>query len=129
MMARPRIRSHHQLLVFSANMTLGWRVTRRIDFASGERQVERGELQRVFDEFHVHIGYQPVRELQTDRDLPSRQSSSSISVGEMEVNAGLDGFSRTEGLNEHRRVERMSRGLAPEDYIERVMEKVRLWKQ
>ncbi len=84
-------------------------------------------MRREFNEFGVHIGYRPGKNVRTDYDLPSRESTPSIAVCEMEANAGTMGASITSRLYDDQRDARASRKLAPEDFIERAMEKVRIW--
>lgn len=127
------------VLLFGANTTLGWRVSRRISRLEGERGVERGAFREVLDETSgALIGYQMIAEAEMagDRDLPSLQSAASISDREMRMNAGELGPSRTAGLPEAKRLERAERRdeqtgqhlhLAPEDEIERAQMKVRVF--
>jgi hypothetical protein len=138
-MARPRIRSANQFLLFSGNTTLGWQVIQRVGFAEGERNAEAGVWQRVYDSItHNHIGYQPLNTpARQEQTAPSdRPSCAAISLHEMDVNAGLCGQSRTAGLPERMRIERSQRVhpqtgkyLAAEDAIERTVAKVCVWKQ
>jgi hypothetical protein len=56
-----------------------------------------------------------------------RNSSAAISAGEMQTNAGLDGISRTAGLNEEKRGALEFEGQDPEDFIERTQGKIKAW--
>lgn len=115
-----------RFLCYSANTTLGWRVVRMESFEKGERMVELGSWRRVHDAINGnHIGYQPLsaESQRGDRDLQSQASSSSISAGEMMINAFTgfeDGRSRTAHLCEKDRAARH----VPEDRVERVQCKV-----
>ena len=116
-----------KMLLFGATTTLGWRVVRMVSFAEGEKRAGRGSVRRVYDEVtNEHIGYQLVssHEQRGDRDLRSQPSTASISMREMQLNAER---SRTVGLTEERRMERVALGLAPEDLVERVQCKVRVF--
>ncbi|HLH36017.1 MAG TPA: hypothetical protein VKX41_15195 [Alloacidobacterium sp.] len=132
-MAKFRKRETNQeFLVFSDNTSLGWRIIRRTSFSAGESRVEKGIWRRVYDDMSNHIGYQPFGAGPTDKEIPSRSSNPSISLREMEAFAGTAfarGKSRTAHLSESRRMERIARKFAPEDFIERTAEKVRLWKR
>jgi len=89
-----------------------------------------GKLREVQDEHQNFLGYQLISNFKTDNDLPSGVSSTSITVTECVLNAGLGGYSRTLGMGEEERISRKSREgkqLPPEDAIERAIEKVKEW--
>jgi hypothetical protein len=131
---RPRLRASneaHSLNLYPADVTLGWRVIRRVSQARGERKLALGEWREVHDEYGNLQGYQVLATFKTDLDLPSGASSTSITVSECELNAGLRGKSRTYGLDEDERLSRRNqqtgKALPPEDAIERARAKVREW--
>jgi hypothetical protein len=132
-MARPRNRnSYEEFVVFCTNTTLGWSVTRRIAYATGERMVEQGKMRRVVDGVGLHIGYQPVNcHAEAGLVKPSTDiSSSTLGQAEIKANAGLMGKSRTSHLGKNReaRLHPKSGELMPEmDFVERVQEKVKGW--
>lgn len=129
-MAKFRVRDNRGMLLFDTNITLGWRVVRDVSFAAGEAKVESGEWQRVYDAAMNHIGYQPMKgEKPIDEGIPSIHSCASISRSETEINAGLRGESHTAGMVEMERSRRIARGLMPEDKVERVVAKIRVWKK
>lgn len=118
--------------MYSSNYTLGWSVVGRTSFESGERQVQRGVWRRVNDAMGNHIGYQPIAttEMRGDADLPSIRTAASITLTEMEANAGqafCKGQSRTLGLPERLRDERAAAGRQPEDLLERTRRKIEVF--
>lgn len=118
-----QFKESRNFLLFPARTVLGWRVIRRVSFREGETRVGVGEWRRVLDgTTHEHIGYQICTPEMSrgDYELPTIFSPASISVREMQVNAGLFGRSRTEGLSEDRRLARRN----PEDRVERAHAKV-----
>lgn len=122
-MARPRIRNSNSLLIFSTNITLGWSVTQRTSYTSGEAKAERGEWRRVVDDHGELVGYQPV--VHEVRPVPSSdRSRCALQVPEMRANAGLMGRSRTARLAEGQRTIRLhpksGRLMPEEDFVERV---------
>lgn len=126
-MARPRVRTAHQLHVYATNTTLGWRVIRNVSFADGEKRVEEGTFRRIYDQLNVHVGYQPLVNPFGDYGIRSEPSDTSITDAESQLNAGLEGKSQTAGLSEVDRELRIAGGKSPEDVLERATEKVRLW--
>src|SRR5579872_3073882 len=85
-------------MVFHTETTLGWRVIRMVNLAKGRAKVRAGEWRETLDPNTGElIGFQPItsEELRGDRDLPSLASAASISVSEMQANAGEMGRSRT----------------------------------
>lgn len=112
-----------RLLLFSDNTTLGWRVLRTITREEGERRVGRGVMRQVLDPMTRNlIGYQILGESERrgDQDLTSFATTASISLREMQINAGEHGRSRTAGLREPERALRDE----PEDEVERIQRKV-----
>jgi hypothetical protein len=112
--------------VFPADVSRGWRVVRRASVAQCEQQADRGLWARIHDEVTGQlIGYQmlDVYGQRGDFDLESMRTQASISLRELEANAGLLGRSKTRGLSEDRRLARA----VPEDAIERAQAKVRVW--
>ena len=133
---RPRIRAsndQYRFYLYPPDTALGWRVIRKVTLAEGAEKVLRGEWREVHDEHGDHWGYQVLVSSKTDQDIPSGATSSSITVNECELNAGLGGEWRTKGLPEDKRLSRFRRteaGLLPvpaEDAIERAQAKVAQW--
>lgn len=115
------------LYLFHSRTTLGWRVVRPIRFEQGERKVTCGSMRRVNDGAGNHIGYQILEAPaeRGDKDITSQPSAVAISVSEMQVNAECT--SRTEGMAEPRRLERLARIGEAEDLVERVQMKVKVY--
>lgn len=108
---------------------LGWRVIRHVSGAQGEEMVARGKWREVYDEQNNHVGYQIVASWKSDLEILSGgPSPNSITKREVEMNAGLYGRSRTQGMPEESRVARFDsrtgKPLPPEDAIERAVAKV-----
>src|SRR6185437_11077346 len=118
--------------VYPANTTLGWSIIRRVSFDKGESKVAAGVWRRVNDSTGNHIGYQMVGAAgRVDRDLPSRPQPVSITAEQSEKNAGAAfvlGQSRTVGMSEERRMERVARKLDPEDAMERLQMKIAVFR-
>lgn len=120
-------------LLFSSDTALGWRVIRRVSFASSERNVDKGIWRRVNSHLGAHIGYQLVCSANCGFDIPSHSSPTYISASEVMLYAGQafkDGLSRTAGLTEKERAARRGKWdkiLPMEDAVERVSGKVELW--
>jgi hypothetical protein len=107
---------------------------RLTDRAEGDAKVASGIWDRVHDEDGKLVGYQPLDASPSDEQLPSQNSNPCISMGEMQANAGVcfaRGKSRTENMPEAKRLGRKhpltGRLLPAEDFIERSIEKVKLW--
>jgi len=133
-MSRKRNHSSTQFSLYPAETLLGWRVIRNVSYAQGEEMVVQGKWREVYDEHGNHIGYQMRPSRSDDLEILSRSSSSGIVRSEMEINAGRvfsKGKSHTAGMSEARRMIRTNRdtgkALPPEDRIERVTSKVRVW--
>lgn len=105
----------------------GFRVIDRISREEAELRVRMEVLAPVFDQLNgTHLGYRIAgADLnQVDADLQSIHTPAAISRREMELNLER---SRTRGLSEGRRLERLKNGELPEDQIERVQAKVRVY--
>lgn len=105
-------------------------MTRAIHYATGEAMVAAGKLRRIVDDAGRHIGYQPASAAPEPK--PSeRLDAASITRAEIEANAGLRGKSRTRGLPERLRTERVhpksGRLMPEEDFVERAQRKVEAW--
>jgi hypothetical protein len=131
---RPRLRRSNQFDLYSGETVLGWRVLRTVSGAQGEEMVACGRWIHVFDADNNFAGYQILAPGQTDAVIPSKPTASGIARCEMEVNAGtgfIRGRSRTARLNEHQRNSRKhhetGKALPPEDFIERIQQKVHVW--
>ena len=114
--------------LYPSETILGWRVIRKVSFAEGDLKVTLGAWREVYDEFYNHVGYQ-IGGGANSVVMPSRPSPSGIVRREMEINAL--GVSRTARLNEDRRMSRVhhetGKALPPEDAVERIQAKVRVW--
>jgi hypothetical protein len=134
-MAKFRIRSNREFHLYATNTTLGWRVIRHTSAEVGESKVAAGLWRRVYESVSLkHVGYQPLgADRLTDEDLHSmQQSSACITADEMELIAGVafkGSRSMTFGMDEVARTERITRGLAPEDEVERAVAKFRVWNK
>ncbi len=119
-----------ELNLYPANTTLGWRVIGTTTSQRAAAKLARGEWREVYDDSGNLLGYQILATFSTDKDLPSGESSSSITASESQLNAGVVGVSHTEGLSEDERVSRRNKwqhALPPEDAVERAREKVKIW--
>ncbi|MBS1803532.1 MAG: hypothetical protein JST28_09195 [Acidobacteria bacterium] len=111
--------------VYGAYTTLGWRVVRSCGLEEGRKMVSLGDWEEVQD-YDGGVAFQlrsPDRAVKGDYDILSMHAPASISMQEMQVNAGCMGRSRTFGMSEDRRLERRD----PEDAIERTIAKVKVW--
>jgi hypothetical protein len=133
---RPRVRAYTAARydLYPPTTTLGWRVVRKVTAAEVDDALIRGLWREVYDERGNFAGYQIKPNFKSDDDLPPGWSLCSISVNQMDLNAGTvfrNGKSRTAGLPEDERVTRRDRetnhALPPEDAVELAVEKVRLW--
>lgn len=133
---RPRDRaSSKKFHVYAAETILGWRVVQKASGSRGDEMVARGLWREVCNEQYEHIGYQVlVPGMSKDVIMPSQPSSTGIARHEMEVNAGAcmsGGGSKTAGLQEDKRISRKhlrsGKVLPPEDVVERIQAKVRVW--
>ena len=124
------------MLVIRNGYAAGWNCSERCTRARGERMVELGLWIRWFDEHGEHVGYLVTAERAREEKLPSQASSCCITRHEMELVAGLHGKSRTVGLNEIQREERMKviraktgRQVSPEDAVERALAKLEAFRE
>lgn len=101
---------------------------------AASEKLASGKWCAVSDAHGNFAGCQMFNPVKNEQDLPSRTSSTSISVSEMNMNAGLCGRSHTMGMPEWKRLSRhmpldhpfcAGKALPPEDTIERAIEKVR----
>lgn len=114
-----------QVKVFPAEG--GFRVIRMETSENAERLVLREVLRPVFDQVTgALLGYRVdgAEAQKVDADVKSIRSTITISPAEMELNCQR---SRTYGLREEQRREREANGLEPEDRVERVRAKVRVY--
>lgn len=105
----------------------GVRIIRKVSLAEGLKHEARGAWRRKYDPITgTLIGFEllSTAEQRGDRDLRSLPSSATISRREMELNVER---SRTAGLNEERRLERAANHGLPEDQVERVQCKVKIY--
>lgn len=120
--------SRKTMYLFPAETTLGWRIIRMVSMKQGLEQERSGAWRRVLEGITGElIGFQlmAAKPERVDKDLPSLRSSASITSSEMVLNCGR---SRTAGLCEDKRMERVAQGRMPEDQIERVQRKVMVFR-
>lgn len=113
--------------VFPAETSLGWRVIRVVSVMVAAEKLARGEWRQVYDEFGNFVGCQVLASFQSDLELPSGATATSITALESQLNAGCFGRSRTVRMSEEDRISRHSRNgkaLPPEDAIERAIAKL-----
>ena len=122
--------------VYAAETLLGWRVMRYVLFVRGEDMVAAGKWREVYDEQNNHIGFQEMPGRQRDEQKLSMQSSTGLVAHDIVLNAGRafkGGKSRTVGLTEDQRLNRVhgqtGKPLPPEDAVELVEAKVRIWPE
>lgn len=118
-------RSSNQMAVFPAEG--GFRVLRREPRDKAERLVMLEVLRPEFDQATGDLlGYRVLGAdlKKVDSEVRSVLSSTTITAREMQLNLAR---SRTYGLNEEHRAERMKAGDAPEDAVERVQAKIRVY--
>jgi hypothetical protein len=124
MKSKPRF-----LPLFSSDSEMASRILRRVSPAEAEKFEAMGLWERRYDTRSGElIGYWMCAK-RDDRDVPSAGwTPTAISGDEMEINAATVAFagnrSRTVGLSEERRLERVKQGLPAEDHAERVQCKV-----
>lgn len=124
--------SERCISVYPADTTLGWRVIKMVSAQLAMAKLALGVWREVHDEHGSFQGCQVLATVKSDSELPSGASSTSITVNECELNAGLGGKSRTAGLSEDKRISRFrtdGKALPPEDAIERAEAKVREWTE
>lgn len=105
----------------------GMQVVRRISRESAERLEARGAVCREYCPSSGELlGFRVVglEHRKVDSDLRSMPSTASITAREMQLNASQ---SHTHGLGEEQRLLRLKNGFAPEDKVERVRAKVRVY--
>lgn len=117
--------------LYGAERAAGCRVIRSVSLAVAVRKVEKGVWRWATADGETVAQIVGSGETRGDRDVPTMRSSASISASEMELIAAAQTFpgdrSRTYGLSEDRRQERVAAGLPPEDRAERVLAKEALW--
>jgi hypothetical protein len=118
-----RARSH-ACKVFPADG--GFRVIQRISREEAELRVRMEALRPEFDQLNGDLlGFRVAGlDKAVDQDLPTRFTGAAISFREMELNVAR---SRTRGLRELDRMQRIKDGKAPEDEAERAQAKVRVF--
>ena len=75
--------------VYPAETALGWRVILQVSPDKATAKLACGAWREVQDEHGNFLGCQVVANFKKDEDLPSGASSTSITVRECELNAGL----------------------------------------
>jgi hypothetical protein len=123
----PKRTSPAKLYLFRAKSVSLEDVIRKITLTEGEKQEASGSVRRVFDSATRELrGFQLVsaEAARMDQDLRSIKTTASISSREMQLNME---YSRTFGLAEERREERIANGLPPEDEAERTQAKIRVY--
>ena len=136
-MAKFRKQRNREFKVYAEDSSIC--VIRHTSFQKGERLADLGVYARVYDP-HTgeHRGYQVAssRPAIGPGSSLEQPSTGGIRAHEMRKFAGLNGRSRTAGMPEHKRLERekqidvhTGKRLLAEDELERVIAKVRVWKQ
>lgn len=121
--------------VFSTNRILGWRVVRQVPVEQALEQVALLKWREIWYDNGELAGFQPLKQPEKKtlhQVLVEQLIAVTITLSEVQRNAGLHGRSHTIGMPEWRRLKRHARFdekkiLPPEDAIERAIEKVRLW--
>lgn len=127
--------------LFSANTHLGWKVIRHVPVELAIGQLAQRKWREIWYEADADgkrelAGVQPLPPAEKTKTLhqvlAERLVAVTITLPEVQRNAGLYGRSHTLGMPEWKRLTRHARHdtkriLAPEDAIERAIEKVRLW--
>lgn len=119
--------------LYATETTLGWRITNQVPMALGWEKVALRKWRAVQYDDGSFAGFQPTVAPQPGKSIPVLAGSPpTITLTEVQMNAGLFGRSRTMGMPEWKREKRHARYdekkiLAPEDAIERAIEKVKLW--
>jgi hypothetical protein len=121
--------------LFSTNTLLGWNVIRQVTAREALEKIALKKWREVWYENGDLAGVQPLKAEQhkTLGDaLTERLIGVTITLNEVQRNAGLFGPSHTIGLPEWKRLKRHARFddkqiLPPEDATERAIEKVRQW--
>jgi hypothetical protein len=124
--------------LYAKGTLVGCRVVRQVPITLALEKVALGVWRRVFYEDGAEAGFQPYAQPPTERPrtpMPGVSldgSPPTITLTEVQMNAGLFGRSRTMGMPEWKRLKRHAKYdekkiLAPEDEIERAIEKVKLW--
>jgi hypothetical protein len=124
------------LNLYPPETTLGWRIIGHTTVARAAEKVARGHWREVLYEDGSLAGFQILATFKTEDELPTNgYSPCTITESESDLNAGTKfehGKSQTAGRPEWKRISRHARYddkkiLAPEDAIERAVEKVRRW--
>jgi hypothetical protein len=121
--------------LFSSNTLLGWSVIRQVPAREALEQIALKKWREIWYENGDLAGVQPLRAEQRKTlgdALTERLIGVTITLNEVQRNAGLFGPSHTRGLPEWKRLKRHARFddkqiLPPEDATERAQEKVRQW--
>jgi hypothetical protein len=124
-MARP---ANRELKVFHAEG--GFRVMTRVSLMHAELCERMGAWRREYDTGTGDLlGFRVIgpEARKGDVEIRSVQTTATISKAEIEMNIGMAGRSKTYGLCEMDRLERLKAGELPEDRIERTIAKVRVW--
>ena len=126
-----------EIAVYPAETSLGWRVIRHVPATEAREKLATGEWREVYDEHQSFLGCQILANFKVDQELPSGASSTSITVRECLLNAGIRETSRgvvlglksrTAGMTEDERISRKNKfgkPLPPEDAVERARAKVK----
>jgi len=119
--------------LYGPESALGFPVIGQVTAAQAAERVAVAQWREVFYLTGELAGYQVLVKARV-RVMPELQPALTITLSEMQMNAGLFGRSHTKGMPEWKRLQRHAKYdkekiLAPEDAIERAQEKVRLWPQ
>lgn len=126
--------------LFAKGTLVGCRVLMRVSMELALEKEAQGKWRRVFYDGGALAGFQPYAQARSQKPAASNPGGSldgsppTITLTEVQMNAGEFGASRTRGMPEWKRERRQRRikekychVIAPEDAIERAIEKVRLW--
>jgi hypothetical protein len=129
-MARNHRLASKEFLVYTGDEHSGWRIVRTTGFVKGERLVDEGRFERLYDALNgEHIAYRISSDPNLNQTRESRFSSPALTRRDVEANAGLYGKSKTAGMSEEMRLvrscPRTGKRLATEDFIERAIARVK----
>jgi hypothetical protein len=119
------------LHLYAAETTLGWRVVRNTTETEAAEKLAKNRWWKVYDVQGNLLGYQIIADKRSDTEILSKPTACSITMRVCELNAGLDGRSRTLGMPEEKKLNRPpgpnGHIPVPDDAVERAIQKVRQW--
>ena len=136
-MARARHRTRNkQFPLYHSETVHGFREIRRVSAANGHDMTARGLWREVYDSLNNLVGYQVMPSMKDDLQVLSMRSSTAMVARDIVLNAGQafkGGKSRTAGMTEDQRLTRRhnqtGKVLPPEDAVERVEAKIRVYPE